>query len=177
MVRTAYGGLIGIAGPYTYHQRVFRGFINTSLLVLGIVGVIFFLYLILRTFVQSAPPTAERRRRAEQIVRAWGDDTLDYFALRRDKNYYFSDDGRSLIAYVYVRGTAMVAGDPVGPPEDTARTVDEFLAFCAGRGWRVAFFAVREADARIYRACGMHAIDLGDEATCAAASSASTHRA
>lgn len=164
VVRTAYGGLVGIAGPYTYHQRVFRGFINTSLLVLGIVGVIFFLYLILRTFVQSAPPTAERRRRAEQIVRAWGDDTLDYFALRRDKNYYFSDDGRSLIAYVYVRGTAMVAGDPVGPPEDTARTVDEFLAFCAGRGWRVAFFAVREADAPIYRARGMHAIYLGDEA-------------
>jgi lysyl-tRNA synthetase class 2 len=164
VARTAYGGLVGIAGPYTYHQRVFRDFINTSLVVIGIVGVIFFLYLILRTFVQSTPPTPERRRLAERIVRDWGDDTLDCFALRRDKNYYFSDDGRSLIAYLYVRGTAMVAGDPVGPPGDTARTVDEFLAFCAGRGWRVAFFAVREADAPIYRARGMHAIYLGDEA-------------
>jgi lysyl-tRNA synthetase class 2 len=164
VARTAYGGLVGIAGPYTYHQRVFRDFMNTSLVVIGIVGVIFFLYLILRTFVQSTPPTPERRRLAERIVRAWGDDTLDCFALRRDKNYYFSDDGRSLIAYLYVRGTAMVAGDPVGPPEDTARTVDEFLAFCASRGWRVAFFAVREADAPIYRARGMHAIYLGDEA-------------
>ena len=56
-----------------------------------------------------------------EIVRAWGDDTLDYFALRRDKNYFFSADGQSLIAYLYVRGTAMVAADPIGPPEDTAR--------------------------------------------------------
>jgi len=84
--------------------------------------------------------------------------------LRRDKNYYFSADGQSLIAYLYVRGVAMVAGDPVGPPEDTARTVDEFLHFCAGRGWRTAFFAVREADRQIYRDRGMHVIYLGDEA-------------
>ena len=163
-VRTTYKGLVGRSGPYIYHHRVFRDFLNTSLLVLGIVGAILFLYLILRTFVQSEPPSEERKHRAEQIVRAWGDDTLDYFALRRDKNYYFSDDGRSLVAYVYVRGTAMVAGDPIGPPEDTARTIDEFLHFCAGRGWRVAFFAVSEDHAAIYRERGMHAIYLGDEA-------------
>ncbi len=58
----------------------------------------------------------------------------------------------------------MVAGDPIGPPQDTERTVDEFLHFCAGRGWRVAFFAVREADAAVYRDRGMHVIYLGDEA-------------
>ncbi len=97
-------------------------------------------------------------------MRRWGDDTLDYFALRRDKNYFFSADGKSLVAYLYVRGTAMVAADPIGPPGDEARTLDEFLGFCAGRGWRVAFFAVREADAELYRARGMHTIYLGDEA-------------
>ena len=97
-------------------------------------------------------------------MRRWGDDTLDYFALRRDKNYFFSADGESLIAYLYVRGTAMVAADPIGPPGDEARTLDEFLAFCAERGWRVAFFAVREADAELYRERGMHTIYLGDEA-------------
>jgi len=45
-----------------------------------------------------------------------------------------------------------------------ARTLDEFLSYCSERGWRVAFFAVREADAEIYRARGMHTIYLGDEA-------------
>jgi lysyl-tRNA synthetase class 2 len=164
VIRTTYGGLIGLQGPYTYHGRVFRGFIEAGLPTLGIAGALMFLYLVFRTFVQAQPPSPERRRHAEQIVRTWGDDTLDYFALRRDKNYYFSADGRSLIAYLYVRGTAMVSGDPVGPPEDTARAVDEFLHFCAGRGWRTAFFAVREADQQIYRDRGMHVIYLGDEA-------------
>ena len=109
-------GLIGLSGPYTYDRRVFRDFFNVGLPVLGILGLLMFLYLVFRTFVQAQPPSAERKAHAEQIVRTWGDDTLDYFALRRDKNYFFSADGRSLIAYLYVRGVAMVAGDPVGPP-------------------------------------------------------------
>jgi lysyl-tRNA synthetase class 2 len=164
VIRTTYGGLIGLQGPYSYDGRVFREFIHAGLPVLGIAGALMFLFLVLKTFVQDQPPSPDRKARAERIVRTWGDDTLDYFALRRDKNYYFSADGRSLIAYLYVRGVAMVAGDPVGPPEDTARTIDEFLHFCAGRGWRTAFFAVREADRQIYRDRGMHVIYLGDEA-------------
>ncbi len=161
---TAYKGLIGLSGPYAYEREVFGDFFETALLALGIAGLLIFLYLLLRTFVQAEPPSAERRQRAEGIVRRWGDDTLDYFALRRDKNYFFSASGNSLIAYLYVRGTAMVAADPIGPPEEEARTLDEFLAFCAERGWRVAFFAVREADAELYRERGMHTIYLGDEA-------------
>ncbi|HEV7615714.1 MAG TPA: phosphatidylglycerol lysyltransferase domain-containing protein [Solirubrobacterales bacterium] len=164
IAETAYKGLIGLDGPYSYGRKVFADFFELSLLLLGVAGLLIFIYLLLRTFIQADPPSAERRQRAEKIVRRWGDDTLDYFALRRDKNYFFSADGESLIAYLYVRGTAMVAADPIGPPADTARTVDEFLAFCAGRGWRVAFFAVRESDAEIYRARGMRTIYLGDEA-------------
>ncbi|HEY2717458.1 MAG TPA: lysine--tRNA ligase [Solirubrobacterales bacterium] len=163
-VETAYLGLIGLDGPYAFHRNVFHDFFETSLLVIGILGLLTLLYLVFRTFVQAEPPTPERRHHAEQIVRRWGDDTLDYFALRRDKNYFFSADGQSLIAYLYVRGTAMVAADPIGPPSCEERVLDEFLAFCAERGWRVAFFAVREADAEIYRARGMHVIYLGDEA-------------
>jgi lysyl-tRNA synthetase class 2 len=163
-VETTFKGLVGFAGPYAYHRNVFHDFFETGLLVLGIIGLLTLLYLVLRTFVQADPPTPERRARAEEIVRRWGTDTLDYFALRRDKNYFFAADGQSLIAYLYVRGTAMVAADPIGPPGNEARTLDEFLAFCAERGWRVAFFAVREADADLYRERGMHPVYLGDEA-------------
>ena len=161
---TAYKGMIGLDGPYAYGRQVFADFFEISLIVLGVAGLLIFLYLLLRTFVQADPPSPERRAHAEDIVRRWGDDTLDYFALRRDKNYFFSADGQSLIAYLYVRGTAMVAADPIGPPGDEGKTIDEFLTFCAGRGWRVAFFAVREADAELYRERGMHTIYLGDEA-------------
>ncbi len=163
-VETTFLGLVGLPGPYTYHRELFHDFFETALVVLGIIGLLTLLYLVFRTFVQAEPPTPERRRMAEEIVRRRGDDTLDYFALRRDKNYFFSADGQSLIAYLYVRGTAMVAADPIGPPANTGQTLDEFLAFCLERGWRVAFFAVREADAELYRERGMHVIYLGDEA-------------
>jgi lysyl-tRNA synthetase len=163
-VETAYKGMIGLDGPYTYGREVFGDFFEITLIMLGVIGLLTFLFLLLRTFVQAEPPSAERRRHAEEIVREWGDDTLDYFALRRDKNYFFSSDGRSLVAYLYVRGTAMVAADPIGPPDDTARTLDEFLGFCGERGWRVAFFAVRESDADLYKERGMHPVYLGDEA-------------
>ncbi|HZO07686.1 MAG TPA: lysine--tRNA ligase, partial [Solirubrobacterales bacterium] len=159
-VETAYKGMVGLDGPYAYGREVFGDFFEITLIMLGVIGLLTFLFLLLRTFVQAEPPSAERRRRAEEIVRRWGDDTLDYFALRRDKSYFFSSDGRSLIAYLYVRGTAMVAADPIGPPADTARTIDEFLTFCAERGWRVAFFAVRESDADLYKERGMHPIYL-----------------
>src|SRR3954452_13774485 len=58
----------------------------------------------------------------------------------------------------------MVAADPIDQPHHTARTIDEFLAFCGDHGWRVACFAVREGDAEIYRSRGMHVVYLGDEA-------------
>ena len=97
-------------------------------------------------------------------MRTWGDDTLDYFALRRDKNYFFSADGRSLIAYIYVRGTAMAAGDPIGPKEDTARTVDESCTSAPdGAGGRRSSPCAKRT-ARSTEARGMHVIYLGDEA-------------
>lgn len=83
---TAYKGMVGLDGPYTYGREVFGDSFEITLIMLGVIGLLAFLYLLLRTFVQAEPPSAERRRKAEEIVRRWGDDTLDYFALRRDKN-------------------------------------------------------------------------------------------
>lgn len=164
VLKTTFGGLVGADGEYEYRRRLFHDFFADALLVLGIAGLAILLYLLFRPLVQRTPPSEERRARARAIVREWGSDTLAYFALRRDKSYFFSADGRSLIAYAYVRGYAMVAADPIGPPAQRAQVLDEFLGFCREQGWGVAFLAVREADAPLYRDRGMHAIYLGDEA-------------
>jgi lysylphosphatidylglycerol synthetase-like protein (DUF2156 family) len=164
VLKTVFGGLVGARGPYTFHRDLFDDFFADALLALGVAGLAMLLYLLFRPLVQRTPPDAGERERARAIVRQWGSDTLAYFALRRDKSYFFSRDGRSLVAYAYVRGHAMVAADPIGPPRDRARVLDEFLAHCREQGWGVAFLAVREADAPLYRERGMHAIYLGDEA-------------
>jgi lysyl-tRNA synthetase class 2 len=164
VLRTVFGGLVGAGGEYQFRRELFGDFFDNALLALGIAGLAILLYLLFRPLVQRTPPSPERRAHARGIVRRWGGDTLAYFALRKDKSYFFSADGQSLIAYAYVRGYAMVAADPIGPPRDRARVLDEFLAHCREQGWGVAFLAVRESDAPLYRERGMHAIYLGDEA-------------
>jgi lysylphosphatidylglycerol synthetase-like protein (DUF2156 family) len=164
MVETTYGGLLGFDGPYEFAHHLFADFFGDALLVLGIVGLLLFLYLVFRPLVRSRAPEDAAREHARRIVRDSGSDTLAYFALRRDKSYFFSADGRSLVAYAYVRGYAMVAADPIGPPEDRGEVLDEFLAYCAEQGWKTAFLAVREDATPMYRERGMHSLYLGDEA-------------
>ncbi len=164
MLEATYGGLIGLDGTYAFDHRIFREFFSDALLVLGVTGLLTFLYLVFRPLIGDRAPEREARDRAREIVRAHGSDTLAYFALRRDKSYFFSADGRSVIAYAYVRGYAMVAADPIGPPDEMGEVLDEFLAFCAEEGWGVAFLAVREETTPIYRERGMHSLYLGDEA-------------
>lgn len=164
MLEATYGGLVGIDGPYTFEHRIFSDFFSDALLVLGIVGLVVFLYLLFRPLVRNRSPERAAQDRAREIVRRWGSDTLAYFALRDDKSYFFSADGQSVIAYAYVRGYAMVAADPIGPPDDLGEVLDEFLAFCDTEGWGVAFLAVREETTPVYRERGMHSLYLGDEA-------------
>ena len=50
--------------------------------------------LVFRAVAQRAGPTAADRERARALVRTYGSDTLAHFALRDDKSYFFSPDGR-----------------------------------------------------------------------------------
>ena len=163
-LETTFVGLVGLDGPYAYENDLFNRFFGDALLALGILGVAALLWLVFRPFVVRGEASDEDRRRARDLVRAWGDDTLAYFSLREDKRYFFSSDGEAMIAYGYVRGYALVSGDPIGDPGSLGLVLDEFLAHCRRQGWRVAFLAVREADIGLYEARGFTGVYLGDEA-------------
>jgi lysyl-tRNA synthetase, class II len=161
IVVATFAALIGLNGPYTYTGH-FADFFPAALLALGIAGLLILAALLFRAVrPRGAPRDVERARR---LVRLYGADTLDYFALRHDKSYFFSSDGEAMIAYTYVSGYALVAADPIGAPGSIERVVSEFLAFCGGRAWHVAFLAVRERDMPLYAAHGFREIYLGDEA-------------
>ena len=161
---TIFSGLIGLDGPYAYESRFFREFFPDSLLALGIAGLIVLAVLIFRPLTERHTVAPEDRRRADDLVHAYGSDTLAYFALRDDKSLFFSSDGQAMIAYTYLQGHALASGDPIGAPASIPLVIDEFTAFCHERGWRIAFLAVREADVPGYEARGMKAVYLGDEA-------------
>lgn len=159
-------GLLGLSGPYRYAGR-FASWFPLSLQVLGAIGLLLLLWLLLRPAVAVAvggDVDGVDRARAEALVREWGWDTLAPFALRADRSWFFSSDGRAMIAYGYLGGFALGSGDPIGDPASVPLVVDEFIEHCRHHGWQPAFLAAREIDAPFYAERGFRDFYLGDEA-------------
>ena len=156
-------GLVGLDGPYTY-TGAFADFFPAALLALGLAGLAVLSALAFRVVRDDGTTSAADRERARALVHAHGGGTLDYFALRPDKSYFFTAAGDAMLAYAYLGGHALVSADPVGPAAAKARAIDEFVAFCRARGWQPAFLAVREADLPLYERHGLRSLYLGDEA-------------
>ncbi|MBC7631705.1 phosphatidylglycerol lysyltransferase domain-containing protein [Aeromicrobium sp.] len=114
----------------------------------------------------STPPTLGERAtaedRAREVVAAHGSDTLAYFALRDDKQWFF--DGSSMVAYAVKRGVCVVAPDPIGPPEERERVWAAFTAHAESHGWTVSLLGASSEWLPIYEASGLHPLYLGDEA-------------
>jgi lysyl-tRNA synthetase len=164
VLETTFGGLVGLDGPYDYRGRFLNDFFPDSLLALGAFGLVVFAFLLFRPIVQRRRVSRDERSRAEQLVRAYGSDTLAYFALRDDKSVFFSSDREAMIPYAYLHGYALVSADPIGAPESIDLVLDEFLSFCRERSWRAAFLAAREEEAPRYEARGLNTLYMGDEA-------------
>ncbi len=122
------------------------------------------LYLWLRPVAERVEQTVEQRRAAKRLVSEHGRDSLSYFALRRDKSYFFSPTGRSFLAYRVVGGTALVSGDPIGEVAEFRELLAEFRRLAQSRGWRFAVVGASGERLQLYRSIGLRSIYLGDEA-------------
>jgi lysyl-tRNA synthetase class 2 len=109
-------------------------------------------------------PDEPERSAARELVQAHGRDTLAFFKLRRDIQYLFSRDGRAFLGYRIENGVLLVAGDPLGPPEALPGLVREACAFAEVHGLRVAALGASAALLPLWRAAGMSALYIGDEA-------------
>jgi lysylphosphatidylglycerol synthetase-like protein (DUF2156 family) len=99
---------------------------------------------------------------ARAVVRDYGAGTLDYFALRSDKKFYFW--GNTVVAYAVYSGTCLVSPDPIGPLLERERAWRAFREFADSNGWALAVMGAAEDWLPIYRASGMHDLYVGDEA-------------
>ena len=122
------------------------------------------LHLWLRPLSQHVRQSAGERRRARELVRTYGDDSLAFFALRRDKSWFFSPSRRSFLAYRVLGGVALVSGDPIGDASEVPELLAEFRRVCRARGWRLALLSVRAELLPVAETLGLRAIKLGDEA-------------
>jgi lysyl-tRNA synthetase class 2 len=144
-------------------------FVDPTMLAVGISLTVSAIYLATRPVVDrrlsEQHSSTERRlaeRRARDIVERHGRSTLDYFALRDDKQFFFHRD--SLVAYAVYGGVALVSPDPIGPAAERLEVFSAFRSFAEARGWTLGVMAAGEEWLSIYHRAGLHSIYLGDEA-------------
>jgi lysylphosphatidylglycerol synthetase-like protein (DUF2156 family) len=144
-------------------------FVDPSLLAVGVSIIISAFYLLTRPVVDrrlsTSARSSERRLaelRAREIVRRHGRGTLDYFALRDDKQFFFFRD--SLVAYAVYGGVALISPDAIGPEAERTEVFSAFRSFAEGRGWTIGVMGASEEWLPIYNTAGLHSLYLGDEA-------------
>ncbi len=144
--------------PTTGFGRYFAG----SIYVVGGVTGIYALWMLMRPVLLRTPPGRREQRRAQEIVEAHGRSALARFVLFPDKSYFFSRGG-SVIAYGVRGRTAITLGDPIGPAQDMAQAIAEFMDFCGSNDWEPSFFQVLPDHLDAYRAAGFSVLCLGHE--------------
>ena len=160
----ALGSLLGVLVLYELHNRLVPEDLINVLTATVTLLTFRALYLWLRAWRKHDSTTARDRAHARALVEEHGCDTLSYFALRRDKSYFFSPSRRSFLAYGVVGGSALVSGDPVGDTAEFGALLQSFRSDARGRGWRVAILNASGELLPLYRAVGFHALKVGQEA-------------
>jgi lysylphosphatidylglycerol synthetase-like protein (DUF2156 family) len=157
-------GVESVAFPTTIDR-----YASVSLLAVGLCLILVALYLLTRPVVDrrlSSGRAAMGRRaaelRARDIVRRHGTGTLDYFALRDDKQWFFHRD--SVVAYAVLGGVCLVSPDPIGPFSERAHVWDSFRRYVDRNGWGLGVMGAGEEWLPTYQASGMRFLYIGDEA-------------
>ena len=114
------------------------------------------------------PVTHRSRHRAEAgrvaaLLHSYGDNTVSFFALADDTDYFFSPNGRAVIAYRFESNALLVIGDPIGPPEELPSLLQSFAQFCREHDWAFAFFQVRPERLQLYESLGWRALHIGED--------------
>ncbi len=109
--------------------------------------------------------TGEDESAIRGLLELYGkNDSLGYFATRRDKSVVFAPSGRAAVTYRVEVGVCLASGDPVGDPRTWPQAIGAWLALCQTYGWAPGVMGASSQGAQAYREAGLNALELGDEA-------------
>ncbi|MCW2511114.1 MAG: lysyl-tRNA synthetase [Mycobacterium sp.] len=109
--------------------------------------------------------TGEDESAIRGMLEVWGkNDSLGYFATRRDKSVVFAPNGRAAITYRVEVGVCLASGDPLGDPRSWPAAIGAWLTLCQSYGWAPGVMGASAAAAQAFREAGLNALELGDEA-------------
>lgn len=107
----------------------------------------------------------DEESRIRALLQAYGaDDSLGYFATRRDKAVVFSPSGKAAVTYRVEAGVCLASGDPVGDREAWPHAIGAWLDAARHYAWAPAVMGASEDGAKAFVRSGLGALQLGDEA-------------
>ncbi|OBF22204.1 bifunctional lysylphosphatidylglycerol synthetase/lysine--tRNA ligase LysX [Mycobacterium sp. ACS4331] len=109
--------------------------------------------------------TSDDETAIRRLLDTYGkNDSLGYFATRRDKSVVFAPDGRAAVTYRVEVGVCLASGDPIGDPRAWPQAIAAWLRLCQTYGWAPGVMGASSAAAQAFRNAGLSALELGDEA-------------
>lgn len=160
----ALDSLTGFSGTLVEPTRRGQLFIDS----LGGIGIMIFILLLNTLFrplrIKYLSHESADRHKAVTIVQHSSRSSEDFFKLwPEDKQYYFSPDGMSFIAYKPSGHTIVALGDPVGKKQDFPALVHQFIQYCESLGWSVAAINTSPEGQRLYEKADLSSLFVGNE--------------
>jgi phosphatidylglycerol lysyltransferase len=145
--------------PLTGFGRYFGGSIYT----VGGITLAYALWMLIRPVLLRQPASLEERERARRIIEQYGRTALARLTFLPDKQYLFTKGG-SVVSYVVKGRVAITLGDPIGPFEDAADAIREYVDYCKRNDWMASFYQVLPDYLKDYVDAGFNAVCIGQEA-------------
>lgn len=140
-------------------------FVNTLLGLFGALALLAAVITLFRSQRASNALTGNDESALRGLIDGFGvNDSLGYFATRRDKAVVFAPSGKAAVTYRVELGVCLASGDPIGNPEAWPHAIDAWLGLCSKYGWAPAVMGASEAGATAYKRGGLSVLQLGDEA-------------
>jgi phosphatidylglycerol lysyltransferase len=160
---------LGLVRAFWHHEMPQVTIVERSVVLFLLRGLLF-LFLgygvveVLRPVLTARHSQRDERARVRRLVRRHATLATSYFLLGADKAYFWSRSERSFIAYRLANGVALVLADPIGPAEERAPLLVDFIAYCRKQDWQIAFYQASTTTQQLCRAHGLQALKVGEEA-------------
>jgi lysyl-tRNA synthetase, class II len=150
------------ADAFTGHPH---GLVNALLGLFGAVALMVTAIVLFQSQRTENALTGEDESAIRGLLEVYGkNDSLGYFATRRDKSVVFAPSARAAITYRLEVGVCLASGDPIGDPRAWQQAIAAWLDLCQEYGWAPGVMGASSTGAQAFREAGLNALQLGDEA-------------
>jgi phosphatidylglycerol lysyltransferase len=135
---------------------------------ISIVSIVIFFYslaLLFQPLIENTKITHQEKIRLRDLILHNGENSVSYFALMDDKQYFFNSSKTCVIAYKIRNGVALALGDPIGESKlERTYCIEQFVADNTKKDLKTAFYNTGESMSLIYEGLGYKSIKIGEEA-------------